>query len=191
MYKITAITNNFHKELIPTGLDPRTRDPQLSYEITWQIDVKTSLIGSKYFFQNTIPDCDSKYWKNENGIVVEMTTAEKVIVDEKIIIEQKIISQSWDAEFTGKGLRITLPSELTDYGQDYFPLSHKLKVEDTDYIFDHDNSVIKVYPNNVKKSYCGGFSIVNDNIICADPRLTVEWLGTPSEDTTHIYSDGL
>ena len=58
------------------------KDTELTY---LQVAIKNTpakLIGVSVFFQEDIPECLPKYWKNSDGVVVEMTAEEKKVVDD-------------------------------------------------------------------------------------------------------------
>ena len=99
MYKITKQGNDFSYKQIKNGVDERFGWAWLETEIK---DTPENKINVSVFFQETIPQCETKYWKTENNIVVEMSADEKEYVDKKEIYEAKKI------EFQGKRFKITV-----------------------------------------------------------------------------------
>jgi hypothetical protein len=98
MYKITK-QSVFTFFKIKDGIDPNLN---LSYYEIELRNTKQYELNLIVFFQDNIPNCETKYWKIENNIVIEMSVSEKQYVDNLEIYEAKKI------EFKGKRYRITV-----------------------------------------------------------------------------------
>lgn len=84
-YKLTKQNIDFSVYEIPQGIDERFGWTWLETEIKNTIE---SDYGITIFFQEAIPNCESKYWKVDNNIVVEMSVSEKEYKDKQLLYEQ-------------------------------------------------------------------------------------------------------
>ena len=80
MYKIKKQGDTFIEYQIPEGFKPDLIR-QKTYE---QFEREMSVNKNNVYFQAEIPNCDKKYWKLENDLVVEMTAEEKLALDTEI-----------------------------------------------------------------------------------------------------------
>jgi len=80
MYKITHINTDFQYKEIPEGIDPNFIR-QKTYEEIERLNCQNC---TNVYFQESIPSCNSLYWKIIDESVVEMTNEEKLAVDTEI-----------------------------------------------------------------------------------------------------------
>jgi hypothetical protein len=167
MYKIDLI--NKKSRLIQEGNHPEFGYSFLEYEK--RITVENE-IGNIYFFQETLPGCDSKYWINNNGIIVEMSDLEKSIIDSKLALEQKIKDSEW--AYPDRPIRITITQELCLTGGDYAAYANDFKLLRKPYEIVGTNESFRAYLQEVPVSV--GFSLHDGIISSTDSRLLVEQL---------------
>lgn len=163
MYKIKNITSGYLSILIQDGTDPKTGLTYLEIEVR---NTKKSTIGVSSFFQETIPNCETKYWKVENKIVVEMSESEKEYVDKLAIYEAK------KEEFKGKRYCVHVP---TISAQDTGFIYVKENYPDLFSFVSVQNSIISVIDENTFDSFAYLDEITGyfKSIIDADSRFIV------------------
>lgn len=131
-----------------------------------------------YFEQQTLPDCDSIYFKVENNELVEMNAAEKQAVDKKILDNAKFEELNW--AHRDRRIRITIPSILTYTDPQYHawasmcmflqvPFNVNLAEKSQD-------DITHAYMKLVYESE--GFFVENEILKHSDPRLVIETVGT-------------
>lgn len=172
MYKINLNTKSY--KIIPEGINPYYNLTYLELEIRNTIEKE---IGVIYFFQEELPNCDSKYWKNNNGIIEEMNNIDKINVDSIKELDDKIINSSW--KYPQKPIRLSGAVNLFFTGGDYAALMNQLIMRDSIKYYQYnefDDTGIIYF--DYLELLNGLFSLNEETqiISCNDNRLTVEQL---------------
>jgi hypothetical protein len=161
MYKIDFY--NKTSVLIKEGINPDFGDANLTY-----LEIEQRNASNKYYiyFQDILPHCDAKYWKIDNGVVVEMNESEKVYKDAKDLYLEKL------KENYGLRYHVSVSFSYISSIQAYRPL--------IDWAFAMNNNpkncvkcFIEPSEAGISNIYFNEFAIGHKKIIENDPNFTI------------------
>ena len=162
MKRIFKNNSNFVVTEISEGFDSRDFEPKKTHLEVSKANDKESQ-KDFIFYQETVPNCEQKYWKIESGFVAEMSEAEKLEVDAKEFslteFKDKLIklhipsySNLLAAGFTNKALVIDKNDSVI-----------KEPSNDGDTIDLYMNSIYPQYVEDVDNAIAAGLIVRTDN----------------------------
>ena len=162
MKRIFKNNSNYIVTEISEGFDSRDFEPKKTHLEVSKLNDKENQ-KDFIFYQNEIPNCEQKYWKIENNLVVEMSEAEKIEVDAKEFSK---------TEFKDKLIKLHIPSysALLDAGF----VNKALVIDKNNGVikdFSEDGNIFSLYMNfintedetPINNAIAGGLIIRTDN----------------------------
>ena len=162
MKRIFKNNSNFIVTEILEGFDSRDFEPKKTHLEVSKLNDKESQ-KDFIFYQETIPNCEQKYWKIESGFVVEMSEAEKVEVDAK---------EFSTTEFKERLIKLHIPSYEALLSAGF--TNKALIIEKNNGVikdFSEDGNIVSLYMNfintedetPINNAIAGGLIIRTDN----------------------------